>query len=317
MDREAIQGIRTTKRLDEKLLAYKGVIGVDVDYKRVGGQKTDTFSITVYVKKKISQEELSAEEAVPARIEGIPTDVVECPNVWPSKESAEQRASEVTTKQVKTETLEGGLSISNQYDLGGYGTLGIVLMVQKVPTALSCAHVMGYPPLQPGQGVIEPGGPQGGAYPADSIGVTSLAYYGPNNVDAALVPIKKGRSSNAASIVNIGKVNGFAKTFVGQQVKKMGVTTGFTQGVVSSTTLTWTYHSATLGQITLKNQIRVDGQFAWMGDSGSAVIETTKNEMVGMVVSGHTSAPFFTVCNTSTDLEKIVSATMTFRHEQD
>ena len=34
MDREAIQGIRTTKRLDEKLLAYKGVIGVDVDYKQ-------------------------------------------------------------------------------------------------------------------------------------------------------------------------------------------------------------------------------------------------------------------------------------------
>ena len=307
MDREAIQRIRTTKRLDEKLLACKGVIGVDVDYKQVKGRKADTFSITVYVKKKISQEELSAEEAVPARIEGIPTDVVECPNVWPSKESAEQRATEVTTKQVKTETLEGGLSISNQYDLGGYGTLGIVLMVQKVPTALSCAHVMGYPPLQPGQGVIEPSGSQGGTYPADSIGVTSLVDYGPNNVDAALVPIQ-GRSSNVGSIINIGKVDGLADASLGQHVKKMGVTSGFTQGFVGSTTFTWSVVDPNLGPITLYNQIKIDGQFALPGDSGAAVIENTNNQMVGMVQGGSSSFPLFTVCNTSGDLAKVIPA---------
>ena len=237
--------------------------------------------------------------------------MVECPNVWPSKESSEQRATEVTTKQERTAVLEGGLSISNQYNLGSYGTLGIVLMSQNAPTALSCAHVMVYPPLLPaaGQGVIEPGGPQGGGYPADSIGRTSLVEYGLNNVDAALVPIQ-GRLSSVGSIVNIGKVNGFANAFVGQHVKKMGATTGLLQGVVGSTAFTWTY-TTSLGPITLHNQIRVDGEFALPGDSGSAVIETTNNQMVGMVVSGTTSNPYFTVCNTSADLARIIP-TMTF-----
>jgi hypothetical protein len=102
MDREAIQGIRTAKRLDDKLLECKGVVGVDVDYKQVKGQKTDAFSITVYVKKKIAKEELSVDEAVPAEIEGIPTDVVECSNVWPSQEPSQMRAdAEVTMKQEK------------------------------------------------------------------------------------------------------------------------------------------------------------------------------------------------------------------------
>ena len=304
MDREAIQGIRTAKRLDDKLLECKGVVGVDVDYKQVKGQKTDAFSITVFVKKKIAKEELSVDEAVPAEIEGIPTDVVECSNVWPSQESLELRADvQVTMKQEKTAVLQGGLSISNQYDLGSYGTLGIILYSQSKPTALSCAHVMVYPPPQPGQGVIEPGGPQGGTHPADSIGNVSVADYGPHNVDAALVPID-GRASSVATVLNIGKVNGFGMAFVGQQLKKMGVRTGFTQGVVSSTTYT-SRSTSPLGTITLYNQIRIDGQFALPGDSGAAVIDNN-NYMVGMVQSGNASHPYFTVCNTSADLQKII-----------
>ena len=81
-NREDIQKIRVEKDLDSKLLKYKGAIGVDVDYKQVKGQKTDKLGITVYVKKKLPQGELSVEDVIPAEIEGVPTDVVECPNVW-------------------------------------------------------------------------------------------------------------------------------------------------------------------------------------------------------------------------------------------
>ena len=88
MDKETIQEIRTTNCLDDKLLKCKGVIGVDVDYKKVKGQKTETLGIIIYVKKKLVKEELSADEAVPEMIDGIPTDVVECPNVWPSQASS-------------------------------------------------------------------------------------------------------------------------------------------------------------------------------------------------------------------------------------
>ena len=90
MNREDTQKIRVEKDLDSKLLKYKGAIGVDVDYKQVKDQKTERCGITIYVKKKLPKEELSAEEMIPAEIEGIPTDVVECPNVWPSSEATEQ-----------------------------------------------------------------------------------------------------------------------------------------------------------------------------------------------------------------------------------
>ena len=198
--------------------------------------------------------------------------------------------AQVTMKQEKTAVLEGGLSISNQCNLRSYGTLGIVLYSQNKPTALSCAHVMVSPPPQPGQGVIEPGGPQGGTYPADSIGKVSVADYGQNNVDAALIPID-GRASSVGTVLNIGKVNGFGMAFVGQQVKKMGARTGFTQGVVSSTTFTWRLTDPNLGPITLYNQIRIDGEFALSGDSGSAVIDNN-NYMVGMVQGGNTVPPY-------------------------
>lgn len=76
----------------------------------------------------------------------------------------------------------------------------MTLYSQNKPTELVCAHAMVYPPPQPGQGVIEPGGPQDGTYPADSIGKVSVADYGQHNVDAALVPID-GRASSVATIL--------------------------------------------------------------------------------------------------------------------
>ena len=231
--------------------------------------------------------------------------MVECPNVWPSQASLEQIAKEVKTELAKTPTLDGGLSISNQYNLGSYGMLGIILTSNGAPMTLSCAHVMVYPPSQPGQGVIEPGGPQGGTYPADSIGKVSIAEYnGLNNVDAALGPIS-GRAYSLETVLNIGKINGWGTGFVGNDVGKMRARTGPTSGKISSTTFTWQMTDPNLGPITLRNQIKIDGQFALPGDSGAAVINTN-HQMVGMVQGGNTGPIFFTVCNTSSDLQKII-----------
>ena len=58
------------------------------------GQKTDTLGITVYVKKTLQLQQLSAEEAIPPTISGIPTDVVECVNLWgPGKRNAGRQMS--------------------------------------------------------------------------------------------------------------------------------------------------------------------------------------------------------------------------------
>ena len=113
MDREEIQKIRIQKQIDDKLLKLNGVVGVDVEYKRVKGMKTDTFCIAAFVKKKLAVEELPANESIPVKIEGIPTDVIECPNIWPSLESSQLMAADTKPKKEKTTVLAGGLSISN------------------------------------------------------------------------------------------------------------------------------------------------------------------------------------------------------------
>ena len=185
-EQDRIQSIRK-KYGDDKLLKCKGAIGVDVDYKRVKGEKKDKLCITVYVNKKFPMEELSADEAVPTEIEGVSTDVVECPNVWPLPELSQQL--QATAAKPTTDPLVAGLSISNQNMLDSYGTLGIVFPFGGEPKAFSCAHVMVSSLPGIGQAVIEPAG---GRYPQDSIGTVSEAYYGNHNLDAALVPV--GRS---------------------------------------------------------------------------------------------------------------------------
>lgn len=150
MERHAILQKRKALRLDEQLLRCKGVIGIDVENKRVNGKKTDRLCLKVYVKKKLQLQQLSAEEVIPPTINDIPTDVDECTYLWgPSK----RRAADVDSLQADTlqgtDILEGGLSIGNQYDPVGYGTLGIVLSWKGAPTAVSCAHVMVDPKQSP------------------------------------------------------------------------------------------------------------------------------------------------------------------------
>ena len=221
-------------------------------------------------------------------------------------------------KEVQT-VLEGGLSISNQYDTGNfayvYGTLGVVICSDGVPTALSCAHVMASSLPGIGQGILEPARRRGGNWPADSIGTVSLAYYGKNNLDVALTPIR-GRASNVGTVKGIGKICSFGTAVLNQSVRKTGATTGYTTGDVKSTTLTWTYTDPRLGKITLYNQIKVTNysSFALPGDSGSAVIDANFN-MVGMVVSG--VRYYFTVCSPSSDFTKVIPAPISFSKEED
>jgi hypothetical protein len=71
-DLDEIRRIKT--EVEGELLKLPGVTGVDVGYKYVGGKKTNTLAIRVYVEEK---KDVSAEEAVPRQIRGIPTDVIQ------------------------------------------------------------------------------------------------------------------------------------------------------------------------------------------------------------------------------------------------
>jgi hypothetical protein len=59
------------------LRRYPNVVGVGVGYKLVGGERTSTVAIRVYVEKKVPEQELSPDEVLPKELETIPTDVIE------------------------------------------------------------------------------------------------------------------------------------------------------------------------------------------------------------------------------------------------
>ena len=291
MERQAILQKRKAHRLDDKLIKCKGVLGIDVEHKREKGQKTDKVGITVYVMKKLPHQKLSAIEAIPPTINGIPTDVVEVVNLWglwnPSqRSSAQAMQSQQRATLQGTDVLVGGLSIRNE-GLAGGGTLGIVLSSKGVPTALSCAHVMVNPNTSPrvGQTVIEP---KNGKVPDDKMGAVSL--YSINdakvNVDAALVPIISGRKSTEWTVNGIGAIGGWGSASVGDDVEKVGQSSGHTYGKIVSTDFTATLQDQNWGSVKLENLIKIDSKFSVGGDSGSALISSKTKKMVGMVEGG-------------------------------
>lgn len=73
-----IDDIRKIKESHEnELLEIPGVVGVDIGQKKVDGKPTTIIAIRLYVKKKLTEEEIPAAEVIPKEIEGIPTDVIE------------------------------------------------------------------------------------------------------------------------------------------------------------------------------------------------------------------------------------------------
>ncbi len=66
------------KRAHEKALLTKAnVVGVGVGYRVAGGRRTETIALVVMVRRKVPASRLSAEDVIPAELEGVPVDVQE------------------------------------------------------------------------------------------------------------------------------------------------------------------------------------------------------------------------------------------------
>ena len=59
------------------LLDHPDVTAVDVNYKTVGGNCTNQLSLVIWVKEKVSEEDLPEERILPRDIEGFQTDIIE------------------------------------------------------------------------------------------------------------------------------------------------------------------------------------------------------------------------------------------------
>ncbi len=78
MDEKAIQRAMEVKaRYEATLLKKANVVGVGVGFREQNGKLTDEIALVVNVTRKLPATQLSAQDVIPAKIEGIPVDVRE------------------------------------------------------------------------------------------------------------------------------------------------------------------------------------------------------------------------------------------------
>ncbi|WP_147917850.1 trypsin-like peptidase domain-containing protein [Ruania zhangjianzhongii] len=186
--------------------------------------------------------------------------------------------------------LRPGLSIANANVTAG--TLGaFVADSDGTLYALSNWHVLaGSTTAVAGDPILQPG-PADGGTSADQVGtldrVVALDPSAPNIVDAALALLTEQQEDAGYPI---GAVTSTAPADGGQQVGKIGRTTGITAGRVSAVELDGmrVNYGEDLGDLTFDNQIEVTGDqgaFSAGGDSGSLVYRED-GVAVGLLFAG-------------------------------
>jgi hypothetical protein len=295
----------------DKLISQRHVIATGVGYKMVAGARTDTPSIICSVEKKLPTTLLSTDDLVPATLNGIPTDVIEIGKI---------RALQVPTDRFRP--TPGGISIGHK-DITT-GTLGCWVRRNGQWMILSNNHVLANSnDATIGDAILQPGPTDGGKNPQDQIAtlenfvpiqftgrpsdsqtasrVTALlnsiarligsnsrlqavqAHVGDNLVDAAIArPLQE--EDVLPEILNIGSIQGMTTAELGMAIKKMGRTTGFTEGQIQQVDVSVNvqYGGGRIGRFT--DQLMA-GPMSQGGDSGSAVLDD-QNRLLGLLFAG-------------------------------
>lgn len=279
-DRREIVAIKSF--VERELLQRPGVTGVDVDYKIVGGERTNELAIVVWVREK---QNVPEQELIPPTIHEVPTDVVE-------GEFSPISATEPAIIDVMANPINGGVSVG-PCALDIYGTLGVVVLYRETYMILSNTHVLA-PNLDPeGELITQPGNGRGGNCPDTIVGTFNIGFLGqPSNVDAALAVIQY-RFAIRGEILTIGPLSGTDVTFPGDYVAKYGCTTHFTTGRVVSDCMTVKINYPIFGVQIFYDQLRIANDvqglpFAAPGDSG-AILVNEDREAVGLIFGGDVS----------------------------
>lgn len=293
------------------LLNRTNVVATGVGYKVTGNQRTDTASIICSVEKKLKTSELSSKDIIPAEIEHIPTDVIETGKI---------HALQAPTERFRP--APGGISIGH-IDITA-GTLGCWVRRNDQWMILSNNHVLANSnQAKFGDAILQPGPYDGGRNPEDQIAVLedfipiniigvpsecniagTVANYlnglagligsktrlqaisiqaEDNLVDAAIArPLNS--EDVKADILNIGPIQGQASAQLGTNIKKMGRTTGFTEGEILQVDVTVNVQYGA-GQIAQFKDQLMAGAMSAGGDSGSAVLDNNNN-IVGLLFAG-------------------------------
>jgi hypothetical protein len=281
---------------EEGAAGLGNMVGVGIGEKVVDGIPTGQPALKVFVKEKLSAEQVSSEALVPQSLGGVPTDV---------DATGEVDAQFFTAK---LRPAPGGVSIGHCPTVHA-GTLGCLVTRAGQLFILSNNHVIARVNAGPiNVPISQPGRLDGGNCATDVI--ARLTQFIPiifgttcNFVDAAI-----GRTAPNLVDRRILRPFGIRQPLVAPHfpailnmpVQKSGRTTQYRRGFIDAINVTVNVSYAPFGGIArFCNQFRVKGiggPFSDRGDSGSLVTTFPINNPVGLLFAGN-AANNFTFCN--------------------
>jgi hypothetical protein len=281
---------------EEGTAGLGNMVGVGIGEKVVDGIPTGVPALKVFVKEKLSSEQVSSEALVPQSMGGVPTDV--------------DATGEVTAEffTAKLRPAPGGVSIGHCPTIHA-GTLGCLVTRAGQLFILSNNHVIARVNTGPlNVPISQPGRLDGGNCATDVI--ARLTQFIPiifgttcNFVDAAI-----GRTSPNLVDRRILRPFGIKQPLIpphfspilNMPVQKSGRTTQYRRGFIDAINVTVNVSYAPFGGIArFCRQFRVKGiggNFSGPGDSGSLVTTFPINNPVGLLFAGN-AATNFTFCN--------------------
>jgi hypothetical protein len=280
------------KRAEPKLMAKKGVNGVAIGAKMTDGKFTGEIGITVFVDSK--RDDISARDKIPKQIYGIKTDVVE------RKEKSVAYSSAMDPLR-QYNPLVGGAAVgpARKFRLSQdmapefqRGTLAAIVIdkITGKPMLLSSYHVLAVDTnWHRGDAILQP--PVDGGSSRVVGNLKDALLLGTEGIDAAVATIDASVQI-AHAIAGIGPTNQIAEPVPYMRVRKSGIATGVTKGIIHTTEdkddITYNF----IGTRTMTHLIRIlpdppNTIFSTGGDSGSAIVaDDGSGRIVGLLLGG-------------------------------
>jgi hypothetical protein len=287
--------MRRMERLsDAAARAGTSVHGIGVGPKEVLGRRTGELAVRMYVIQKVPRYALRLRDRLPAHLDGIPVDVVECEPCWLN-----------SGKRPPADPVTSGTSTA--CDGVPYGTVGAFCRSIRTgddperTLVLSNNHVLANLKGSPGAPIYQPG-PEDADGPLNEYAKLLRAWpiepgTTPNQIDAAVGTVNVGVEHDIVIPGDIGPLRGTSRARERVAVCKYGRTTQYTEGVVTDLHCTEIVGIAPSRVARFVDQIRIERTarfpvFADKGDSGSLVLETGTGRAVGLFFAGPISGHY-------------------------
>lgn len=266
------------REAEARFLHLPNVRAIDYGIPRHDGVlRPEERAIRIHVHRRLGKDDVKAAakhrltELFPESIQGIPIDVLELGPVRPQRSVVVERLGRSTTTGRVSDPLEGGVGVG-PLTVWRAGTMGAVVVdrVSHAPMALSNHHVLWGSTGGRAQRIIQPSRLEGGSI-GNVIGENSRHAL-TRSLDAA-VAVLTGRRAISVSQRGLGSLRGLAVPELGSRVRKSGLASGLTSGIVTGTNLV--QEVRTLGVVRrFRDVVFIEPEQSWQevsraGDSGA------------------------------------------------